>query len=101
MSALEQKLRNDIVELQRQIIEKDKKLNMNNKPKFSKGAAMWTKRFRSNLPDHAKQEYYFSIRLEDGTWINMRRNPAKMIGDNRPEFIQFEPEDLQKPYISK
>lgn len=55
---------------------------------------MWTKRYKSK-PGSAKEGYYFSIRLVDGTWINLQRNPFKIIGDEKPDFIEFEPEKNQ------
>lgn len=60
------------------------------KDKFKKGACMWAKRYASK-PGYAKEEYYFTIKLVDGTFINLRKNPKKRVGDYQPDFIEFEP----------
>ena len=45
-------------------------------------AVMWGKRTRYG--------FYYSIRLADGSWINLKENPFKRAGDKKPDFIQFE-----------
>ena len=53
---------------------------------------MWTKRYRSK-PGHAKEEYYFTLKLADGTFINLRRNPKKRVNDYQPDYVEFEPDE--------
>lgn len=62
------------------------------KDKFKKGACMWTKRYPAQ-PGYAKQEYYYTVKLVDGTFLNFRRNPRKRVGDYQPDYVEFEPKD--------
>lgn len=53
---------------------------------------MWTKRYRSK-PGYVKEGYYYTVKLVDGTFINLKKNPYKIVGDTKPDFIEFEPKE--------
>lgn len=46
-----------------------------------KKIALWIKKNKAG-------DNYFSIRLSDGSWINLFRNVDKLKGDKKPDFVQ-------------